>query len=173
MTTENSHETTVPVESGAEAFVEMLNANEVEHLFINSGTDTFPIQEAIAKFDALGRPTPRVVLCPDEATAVAAAHGHFMTSRKLQVVLVHVDAGTLQLGGNMHDAQRGRAGMVLCSIEPTDDYLAGNGGVRNATRVLSYPVAGDVESLTMLTKRILEELCGIAPEEALDIDYWE
>ena len=30
----------VPVEYGAEAFVEMLNANQVEYLFINSGTDT-------------------------------------------------------------------------------------------------------------------------------------
>ena len=33
-----------PVEYGSEAFVEMLNANDVECLFINSGTDTFPIQ---------------------------------------------------------------------------------------------------------------------------------
>ena len=41
-------ETRVAVDCGAEAFVEMLNANQVEYLFINSGTDTFPIQEAIA-----------------------------------------------------------------------------------------------------------------------------
>ncbi|MEE9199585.1 MAG: thiamine pyrophosphate-requiring protein, partial [Dehalococcoidia bacterium] len=108
-------ETTVPVDSGGEAFLELLNANGVEYLFINSGTDTFPIQEAMAKFQALGRPAPRAVLCPDEATAIAAAHGHFMVSRKPQVVLVHVDAGTLQLGGGLHNAQRGRVGMVLCA----------------------------------------------------------
>ena len=110
-----STETTVKVERGAEAFIELLNSNGVEFLFLNSGTDTFPIQEAIAKFVDIGRPVPKVVLCPDESTALAAAHGHFMISRKPQVVMVHVDAGTLQLGGGMHNAQRGRAGIILCA----------------------------------------------------------
>ena len=108
-------ESSTPVDSGAEGFVEMLNANDVRYLFINSGTDTFPIQEAMAKFAANGRTIPKAILCPDEATALAAAHGYFMVSRKPQVVLVHVDAGTLQLGGGMHNAQRGRAGVVLCA----------------------------------------------------------
>ncbi len=117
MTSASSHssEATVPVERGAEAFIELLNSNGVEFLFLNSGTDTFPIQEAIAKFADIGRPVPKVVLCPDESTALAAAHGHFMVSRKPQVVMVHVDAGTLQLGGGMHNAQRGRAGIILCA----------------------------------------------------------
>lgn len=102
-------------ECGADVFIEVLNANGVKVLFINSGTDTFPIQEAIAKFESQGRITPRVILCPDEATAVAAAHGYFVATKEVQVVLVHVDAGTLNLGGNMHDAQRGRAGIVICA----------------------------------------------------------
>ena len=108
-------ESRIPVDTGAEAFVEMLNANDVRYLFINSGTDTFPIQEAMAKFVAAGKTVPKAILCPDEATAVAASHGYFMVSRKPQVTLVHVDAGTLQLGGGMHNAQRGRAGIVLCA----------------------------------------------------------
>ena len=117
MTAETSlgTKTSVPVDYGAEAFVEMLNANGVEYVFINSGSDTVAIQEAMAKFVSLGRRVPRAIVCPDEATAVAAAHGHFMISRKPQVVLVHVDAGTLQFGGNIHNAQRGRAGMILCA----------------------------------------------------------
>ncbi|MCZ6788880.1 MAG: thiamine pyrophosphate-requiring protein [Chloroflexi bacterium] len=108
-------EAKVRVDYGAEAFVEMLNANQVEYLFINSGTDTFPIQEAIAKFLDTGRRAPSVILCPDEATAISAAHGYFMVTRRPQVVLVHVDAGTLQLGGGLHNAQRGRIGIVLCA----------------------------------------------------------
>ncbi|MCH7786604.1 MAG: thiamine pyrophosphate-requiring protein [Chloroflexi bacterium] len=117
MTSAGSHssESIASVDSGAEAFVELLNNNGVEFLFLNSGTDTFPIQEAIAKFADIGKPAPRVILCPDEATALAAAHGHFMVSRKPQVVMVHVDAGTLQLGGGMHNAQRGRIGIILCA----------------------------------------------------------
>ena len=108
-------ETRVPVDCGAEAFIEILNANGVEYLFLNSGTDTFPVQEAMAKYESMGKPIPKTILCPDEASAIAAAHGYFTVSRKPQVVLVHVDAGTLQLGSGMHNSQRGRAGIILCA----------------------------------------------------------
>ncbi len=39
----------IPVEDGAEAFVEMLNNSGVEYIFLNSGTDVFPILEAIQR----------------------------------------------------------------------------------------------------------------------------
>ncbi len=45
----SKHETTVQVDFGGEAFLETLNNNDVEVVFINSGTDTFPFQEAAAK----------------------------------------------------------------------------------------------------------------------------
>ena len=51
----------VSVDRGAEAFVELLNAHDVDCLFLNSGTDTFPVQEAISKFAIAGRPTPRIM----------------------------------------------------------------------------------------------------------------
>jgi acetolactate synthase I/II/III large subunit len=106
---------TVPVEDGAEAFVEMLNCNQVDYLFLNPGTDTFPVQEAIAKFQHLGRRVPKPVLCLHEMVAGSAAHGYFMVSGRPQVVLVHVDVGTQNLGCAVHNAQRGRAGMVICA----------------------------------------------------------
>lgn len=108
-------EEVVPVDRGAEAFVELLNAHDVDCIFLNSGTDTFPVQEAISKFSAQGRPTPRIIVCPDELVAISAAHGHYMVSGQPQVVLVHVDAGTMQLGGGLHNAQRGRIGVILCA----------------------------------------------------------
>lgn len=49
------------MDCGAEAFVGMLNANGVQHVFINSGADIFPIQEAMAKFAAKGKPIPRAI----------------------------------------------------------------------------------------------------------------
>ena len=64
-------ESMAPVQSGAEAFVELLNAHGVEYIFLNSGTDTFPVQEAITRFVAEERKAPQVVLCPDEAVAMA------------------------------------------------------------------------------------------------------
>jgi acetolactate synthase-1/2/3 large subunit len=46
---------------------------------------------------------------------MAAAHGYFMLTGRPQVVLVHVDVGTQNIGANLHNAQRGRAGVVLCA----------------------------------------------------------
>ena len=51
----------VDVGAGGGAFVEMMNSNSVEYLFINSSTDTFPIQEGIAKLRESGRPRPDVI----------------------------------------------------------------------------------------------------------------
>jgi amino acid adenylation domain-containing protein len=102
-------------ENGADAFVELLNAHQVDCVFVNPGTDTAPILESIAKFQAQGRRTPRLVLCLHESLAMAAAHGYFMVTGRVQVVMVHVDVGTQNLGANLHNAQRGRAGVVICA----------------------------------------------------------
>jgi len=46
---------------------------------------------------------------------MAAAHGYFAVTGRPQVVLLHVDLGTLQVGGALHNAQRGRIGVVFCA----------------------------------------------------------
>ena len=45
---------TVPVDEGAEAFLEVLNDNGVDYIFFNPGSDLVPIQEAVSKYKALG-----------------------------------------------------------------------------------------------------------------------
>ncbi len=105
----------IPVETGAEGFIELLNVNQVDYIFMNPGTDTTPIQEAIAKFKATGRRTPQVILCTHETVAMAAAHGYFAVTGRPQVVLVHVDVGTQNIGGALHNAQRSRIGVVVCA----------------------------------------------------------
>lgn len=112
---DDAMEKTVPVDEGAEAFIELLNANGVDYIFLNPGTDTFPIQEALSKFKALGKRTPEVILSLHESVGMAAAHGYFMVSGRPQVVLVHVDVGTQQVGGALHNAQRGRIGVIFCA----------------------------------------------------------
>jgi acetolactate synthase-1/2/3 large subunit len=99
----------------SDAFVEQLNAGAIDCIFINPGSDLAPIQETMAKFGAQGRQTPRLILCLHESVALAAAHGYFMVTGRPQVVLVHADVGTLNLGANLHNAQRGRAGVVICA----------------------------------------------------------
>lgn len=85
----------------------------VEHLFINPGTDTAPIQEALAAARVRGTPHPRAVLCMHEFVALSSAMGHHLASGGPQAVMVHVDAGTLNLGGAIHNAQRNRVPVVI------------------------------------------------------------
>ncbi len=117
---------------GAEIFVEMLNRQGVEYIFMNPGTDTVPIQEALAKFHVLGKRTPKVVLCLHEFVAMSAAHGYFMVSGKPQVVLVHVGVGTQQLGGALHNAHRSRAAVLLCAGTTPYTSTGETRGARNS-----------------------------------------
>ncbi len=105
----------VPVNEAAEAFVELLNANGVDYIFLNPGTGSMSIQEALSKFKALGKRTPEVILCLHEFTAMSAAQGYFMVSRKPQVVMVHETLGTQQVGGALYNAERSRIGVVFCA----------------------------------------------------------
>lgn len=112
---EQFYSRSVPVNEGAEAFIELLNANGVDNIFLSPGSDVVSIQEAIARYQTLGKPTPRVILCLDESVGLAAAHGYFAVSGRPQVVIVHADLGTQQLGGALHNAQRDHAGVILCA----------------------------------------------------------
>jgi len=104
-----------PLANVADGYLELLNAQGVDYIFVNPGSDIAPILESIAKLKAEGRRTPEPVLCLHESLALAAAHGYFMVSGRAQVVMVHVDVGTQNLGANLHNAQRGRAGVVICA----------------------------------------------------------
>src|SRR6266702_5675657 len=102
-----------PARTGAEAIFQLLVACGVEYVFLNPGTDTAPIQEALVALAADGERVPSLVPCLYENVAMAAAHGYFLVTRKPQLVVVHVDVGTQNLGGNVHDAMRGQAGVVI------------------------------------------------------------
>lgn len=99
--------------TAAEALVRELSSLGVEVVFLNPGTDTAPVQEAVAKLQATGVPVPRIVLCPHEAVALAAAHAFFAVTGRPQVVMVHVDVGTQNLGAMVHNASRSGAGVVV------------------------------------------------------------
>jgi acetolactate synthase-1/2/3 large subunit len=103
-------------------------AQGVDCLFMNPGTDTIPIQEALSKLEQLGQPVPRTVLCLFELVALAAAHGYYQATGRPQAVLVHVDVGTQNLGGMLHNAQRGRAAVLISAGRTpytTDSSLRG------------------------------------------------
>ena len=69
--------------------------------------------------------------------------------------------------------KRARAFFSARGIVPIEDYLAGNGDVVDATRVITWPVKGDAKSLAKLVKQVAVELCGISETEGLDISFEE
>jgi acetolactate synthase-1/2/3 large subunit len=85
---------TVPVSSGAEAFLTQARALGVRYLFANTGTDHGPIIEALAK-TAREDPTDiQPIVVPHELPAVSMAHGYYNVTQKPQMVLVHTLPGT-------------------------------------------------------------------------------
>jgi acetolactate synthase-1/2/3 large subunit len=97
----------------AEHLLWLLNAHGVEHLFLNPGTDSAPLQEAAAVLTEAGVRIPRIVVCTFESVALAAAHGYWQVTGRPQCVFVHVDVGTQNLGAMMHNALRDRAGVIV------------------------------------------------------------
>ena len=85
---------TVPVTTGAEAFLEQVRAlGVVRYMFANTGTDHGPLIEAMAR---TAREDPRdiqPIVVPHELAAVSMAHGYYNVTQKPQMVLVHTLPG--------------------------------------------------------------------------------
>ena len=94
--------------TAAYTLLEFSARSGIEFIFTNLGSDHPAFIEAFAEMQQQGRPMPRIVVCPHEMTALSAAHGYAMVTRRPQLVLVHVDVGTQNLGGSVHNAARGR-----------------------------------------------------------------
>ena len=96
-----------------EAIIEILNGQGVDKVFINPGFEHNAVQVCIAQARLEGRKAPQLVLCLDEAVTASAAYGNYMVTGKPQVVLVHSELGSLQLGGNLQNLQWGRVPAVI------------------------------------------------------------
>jgi acetolactate synthase-1/2/3 large subunit len=97
------------------AFLEALAEAGVTHIYANLGSDHPGIIEALAQARAEGRAAelPRVIVCPHEIVALSAAHAHALITRRPTAVIVHVDAGTQNMGGAISNALRGRVPVLV------------------------------------------------------------
>ncbi|OFW03462.1 MAG: hypothetical protein A3I61_16855 [Acidobacteria bacterium RIFCSPLOWO2_02_FULL_68_18] len=93
-------------------------ANGVEKIFMNGGTDNYHFMEMVAKFKALGRPTPDLVTVTYEATALYMQLGYFQWTRRPQLTVLHVALGTINAGGAWDEAWRANAGLVVMAGIP-------------------------------------------------------
>lgn len=105
--------------SGAEQLLRLCSRLGVKYIFSNLGSDHPAFMNAFASMQEQGLAMPKVIVCPHEMTTLSAAHGYAMVTREPQVVLVHVDVGTANLGGSVHNAARGRVpAIVVAGLSP-------------------------------------------------------
>jgi acetolactate synthase-1/2/3 large subunit len=100
-------------ETVGDAFIHALRELQVDHIFASLGSDHAQLIESFAKFKALGRKAPRLMVFPHESLAMSAAHGYAQATGRAQAVLVHVDVGTLNVGGAIHNINRARLPVLL------------------------------------------------------------
>ena len=96
-----------------EALIDIMNAHSVEKIFLNPGFEYIDILTHVASARTGGGRSPQLILCLDESVAAAAAYGNYMVTGKPQVVMVHSELGSLQLGGNLQNLQWGRVPVVI------------------------------------------------------------
>ena len=105
--------------TGADALNDALVTAGIDCVFLNSGTDYPPIIESWAKYEANGKKIPRVIISPHEYVGLSAAQGYAQITGKPQAVFVHVDVGTENLGGAVHNAFRCRTPVfIMAGLSP-------------------------------------------------------
>ncbi len=125
-------ERTVPVETTAEAYIELLAARGVDYFFGNGGTDFGPIVDAYAKRLSSELPVPKPITVPHEITAVSMAHGYTMITGRPQVVMVHTISGTANSIGSLINANRVQLPMLFSAGRtPTTEGQTHLRGARN------------------------------------------
>jgi acetolactate synthase-1/2/3 large subunit len=123
---------TPDLKTTAEHLVYLLAAHGVEYLFLNPGTDSAPIQEAVYALEDAGVPTPTVLMSTFESVSLAAAHAYWKLTGRPQAIFVHVDAGTQNLGAMVHNVMRDRAGVVVIAGKTPYGEEAGRSGGRSS-----------------------------------------
>jgi acetolactate synthase I/II/III large subunit len=97
------------------ALLEAMREAGARYAFANLGSDHTGIMEAYALAKSSGTlpSLPELLLCPHESVALTAAHGYALVTGEPQVVMVHTDCGTLNVGGAIQNAARGRVPVLI------------------------------------------------------------
>lgn len=117
------------MQTAAEQLLRVCASLGVEYIFSNLGSDHPAFITAFARLKQEGLAGPEVAVCPHEMTALSAADGYAMVTGRAQLVLVHVDVGTQNLGASVHNAARGRIpAIVVAGLSPvsTDPAVPGH-----------------------------------------------
>jgi len=123
---------TYQAEEWADAVVASMKLGGIDNLFFVSGSETAYYQESIAKAHARGWPAPRLVTVLHEAVALNAAIGNTMVTNQPAATSVHVDVGTFNYGGGIHNAWRGSCPVLMTAGNGPRAYPGSMPGARNS-----------------------------------------
>ncbi|KAF9235634.1 thiamine pyrophosphate enzyme, N-terminal TPP binding domain-containing protein [Melanogaster broomeanus] len=102
----------------------------ITHVFVNWGSDhPAMLEELERQRETNGSHALTIVTSPNEMVALSAAQGYAQVTGKPAAVIVHVDVGTQALAGAVHNADRGRAPVLIyagASPFTTDGELKGS-----------------------------------------------
>ncbi|MFN9928491.1 MAG: thiamine pyrophosphate-binding protein, partial [Phenylobacterium sp.] len=93
--------------NGADALIATLLANDVTACFANPGTSEMHLVTALDH-----EPRIHSVLCLFEGVATGAADGHARVTGNPAMTLLHLGAGFLNGGANIHNAKRAWTPMI-------------------------------------------------------------
>ncbi|GKV65263.1 MULTISPECIES: thiamine pyrophosphate-requiring protein [unclassified Sporosarcina] len=95
------------------AFLEALQEAGVSYIFANLGSDHPSLIESLAQAQKENKKLPKLIICPHEMVAMSAAHGYAQITGEPQAVIVHVECGTQNIGGAIHNAFKGRVPVLV------------------------------------------------------------
>lgn len=107
MSTDTSKYTT------AVALLDALESAGVTHLFVNLGSDHPALLEAMSLRKQNNNNGIRFLTAPNEFVGVCAAQGFYQISGNMAAILVHVDVGTMAMGGSVHNVSRNRVPVLM------------------------------------------------------------
>lgn len=95
------------------AFLEALQEAGVSYVFANFGSDHPAIIESLTDAALKNKELPKVIISPHEFVAMSAAHGYAQATGEPQAVLVHVECGTQNIGGAIHNAFKAKVPVLV------------------------------------------------------------
>lgn len=95
------------------ALLEALHEAGVKYLFANFGSDHPAIIESLTDASEKNKELPKVIISPHEFVAMSAAHGYAQATGDPQAVIVHVECGTQNLGGAIHNAFKAKVPVLV------------------------------------------------------------
>jgi len=126
-----------PAADVGDAVVGAMAEGGVDHLFFTSGGEIGFYQEAVAKAQAQGKKTLRLITVPHEHVSLNAALGFAAVSGRPAATAAHVDVGTQHYGGAIHTAWRSSLPVIITAGGPPTAYPGSMRGARDAGHLWS------------------------------------